>query len=83
MIKVPIFRLSFLLSILFPLASSCFSVCCVFAGKNENELTLPEQGDKIFDSPDCSVSFGRLVSFSIFTSLFVVQYDVWCLQLIP
>ena len=39
------------------------------------------QGDKIFDLPDYNV-FGRLASISIVSFLFVVQFDVLCLQLI-
>ena len=50
-----IFGLSFLFSILFALANSCFFLCAVHAGENANELTLPEQGDKIFDSSDYNV----------------------------
>ena len=54
-------------------------MCARHAGKNANELTLPEQGDKIYYPPDYSV-FDRLISFSIFYFLFVVQFDVLCLQ---
>ena len=31
-------------------------MCAVHAGDNANEMTLPEQGDKIFDSSDYNVS---------------------------
>ena len=37
----------------------CVCVCGVHAGENANELTLPEQGDKIFDSSEYN-GFGRL-----------------------
>ena len=56
-------------------------VCAVLAGENANELTLPEQGDKIFDSSDYNV-FRSISSFSIGIFLFVVQFDVFCFHLI-
>ena len=39
-------------------------VCSGYAGENANELTLPEQGDKIFDSSDYN-SFRSISSFSM------------------
>ena len=70
-----IFRLSFLFSILFALTNSCFFLCAVHAGEKANELTLPEQGDKIFHSSDYkayvfrSISFVLHRHFSIFCSI--------------
>ena len=39
-------------------------MCAVHAGDNTNELTLPEQGDKIFNSPDYNI-VGRIIDFEI------------------
>ena len=43
------------------LSKQLFFLCAVHAGENANELTLPEQGDKIFDSSDYNVF--RSISF--------------------
>ena len=51
------------------------------AGENANELTLPEQGDRIFDSSDYNI-FRSISSFSVVIFLFDVQFDVFCFQLI-
>ena len=75
---------------LFAFATSCvfFGFLCLFlcvcagdAGENANELTLPEQGDRIFDSSDYNI-FRSISSFSIVIFLFDVQFDVFCFQLI-
>ena len=62
----------------------CFVFLCVSAGdagETANELTLPEQGDRIFDSSDYNI-FRSISSFSIVIFLFDVQFDVFCFQLI-
>ena len=42
----------------------CVCVCAVHAGENANVLTLPEQGDKIFDSSEYN-GFWSISSFSM------------------
>ena len=75
-----ILRLSFLVSILLASADSCFSVCrpCWWECKWTYFATAKRQ-DIWFSW--CSF-FGRLVLFFIFSTLFVVEFDVLCLQLI-
>ena len=55
------FSIEFPFQYLICLSKQLFFLCAVHAGENANELTLPEQGDKIFDSSDKKVF--RLISF--------------------
>ena len=55
------FSIEFRFQYLICLSKQLLFLCAVHAGEKANELTLPEQGDKIFDSSDYNVF--RSISF--------------------
>ena len=71
------FRLSFLFSILFPLAKSRFSVWCPCWWRRKLTDFTRTEWNKMFDSPDHSV-VSRLVSFSMFSFVFFLSMSCVC-----